>query len=219
MYRNDLKKLKLTPELVRLHANICGDGYIGKVKTKRSLNELKTHPRKNLYRNRYHIRYCNTERELLNQFIQYAKIALNRKASFSKKIELDIQGKWVYDLFKYLGAGKSKEWFIHSKIMESSRNIKISWLIGFFNDESHISIKNKRIVLNIVNKKGLIQIQKILYDLGIKSTVRGPYSCREFYSYHLAIYRDFIPKFAEQIVLSHPQKAKQIKELIKILKK
>ncbi len=54
--------IEITPELARLHANICGDGYMCVAKCKRSKKELKTHSRKNIYRIRFSVRYCNNER-------------------------------------------------------------------------------------------------------------------------------------------------------------
>ncbi len=117
-----------------------------------------------------------------------------------------------------LGAGKSKEWSIPNNIMQSSNNVKVAWLQGFFDDESHVSIKNKRIILNIVNQNGLKQIQTILHDLEIESNIRGPYFYKKFYSYHLSIYRNNIIRYANAIGFIHPKKIIQLLELVNTIK-
>ena len=107
-----IKNYDLFSAFVRIHAHISADGYIMKSRTKRSKKELMQHPRKNIIRNRYSIRYVNTEEQLCNEFIRDVKMLLNRKAVKVKEIEYDVCGKWIYTLFKDHGARKSKEWFI-----------------------------------------------------------------------------------------------------------
>jgi len=203
----NIKKIKITPKLARLHAHICGDGYMYKGKTRRSKKELKQHPRKNTIRNRFYLRYCNNEQILLNQFIIDIKEVFNRKAVLiSKKNEIDVQGKWLYLLFKKLGAGKSKEWFIPSEIMLASNKVKIEWLKAFFDDESYVDKKRKRIVLNIVNKRGLLQIKELLSQFNIDSRLNGPYKYKQYFSYHLTINKNSSQRYFEIIGFNHPKK-------------
>ncbi|MBI2507550.1 LAGLIDADG family homing endonuclease [Candidatus Woesearchaeota archaeon] len=130
---------------------------------------------------------------------------------------MGVRGKWFYDLFKSVGAGGSKEWFIHKQISSASKNIKIEWLKAFFDDEAHVSKTKKRIVLNIVNKKGLIQIQKLLDDLNIESRIHGPYKYKQYKSYHLKIYGNSIRRYFSRIGFNEPNKQKDLSELVTLI--
>jgi len=212
----DYNNFRITPEFARLHAHICGDGCLYKVKTNRSKKELIQHPRKNTIRNRFHLSYCNTNKVLLKSYINDLKTAFNRIGVFDpSKNQVDAQAKWLYDLFKFFGAGKSKEWYIPNKIMLSSKNIKSQWLKAFFDDESHVSKTHKRIVLNIVNKKGLVQIRTLLKEMNIESKLGGPYICREFYSYHLTVNKTYLERFEKFIGFNHPKKIKDLHEVVR----
>ena len=211
------ENFKITPEFARLHAHICGDGCMFKARTNRSKKELMQHPRKNTVRNRFHLSYCNTNKILIKSFIKDLKIVFDRVGVFvPSKNQVDVQAKWLYNLFKFFGAGKSKEWFIPNKIMFTSNEIKAQWLKAFFDDEAHISRLQKRIVLNIVNHKGLKQVQSLLNDLNIVSRLTGPYYCREFYSYHLTIYKNSLDKYYNFIGFNHPEKNKVLQEIVKM---
>ena len=213
----DYENFEITPEFARLHAHICGDGCLFKVKTNRSKKELLQHPRNNTVRNRFHLSYCNTNSILIELFIKDLKLAFNRVGVFvPSQNHVDVQAKWLYDLFKFFGAGKSKEWFIPNKIMYSSLEIKAQWLKAFFDDEAYVSNVQKRIVLNVVNHNGLKQIQNLLFDLGIISRLNGPYRCREFYSYHLTIYKNSLERFSNTVGFDHPEKKRKLREIIKV---
>src|SRR3989344_7090646 len=121
----------------RIHSHICGDGYIGVYKCKRSKGELQKRPRKIIYRNKYSVRYFNNELTLLDSFSRDVKYAYGLDAICSKG-ERQICGKWLYARLKKLGAGKSKEWFISDEIMCSSNEIVSAWLSAFFDDEGHV---------------------------------------------------------------------------------
>jgi len=213
-----LKNIKITPEFARLHAHVCGDGSIYKTKTNRSKRELEQHPRKNTVRNRFIIRYCNDSQILLHQFFLDFKNLFNRKAVLvSKGRQMEIQGKWLYNMFKYYGAGKSKEWFISKRIMQSSDKIRSQWIKAFFDDESYVDKTRKNIVLNIVNKKGLEQIQELLMGFSIAAKLNGPYMYKKYYSYHLTIYKNSILKYASFIGFTHPKKMRDLCEIVKIM--
>ena len=213
----DYKNFRMTPEFARLHAHICGDGCLFKVKTNRSKKELIQHPRKNTVRNRFHLSYCNTNKVLIKLFIVDLKKAFNRVGVYvSNKHQVDVQAKWLYDLFKNLGAGKSKEWFIPKEIMSSSNAIKIQWLKAFFDDEAYVSKKQKRIVLNVVNYEGLKQIQSLLNGLMITSRLKGPYYYKKFYSYHLTIYKNSLTSYSNLIGFNHPKKKEKLQEIVKM---
>jgi hypothetical protein len=204
----------ITPELARIVAHICGDGYVYISRQRRTPKELISHPRKNLVRIKYGVRYVNTEPILIKQFTSDVKIQFGRKVVPVRKHEYDLSAKWIRDIIIKLGAGKSHEWCIVKEILLSKKAIKVEWLKSFFDDEAHVSIPDKRIVLNVVNKNGLLQIQKLLLELGIKSTVNGPYACRKYYSYNLKIYRPYLRAYYEQIGFYHPKKVRDLLALI-----
>ncbi len=206
----------ISPELARIVAHICGDGYVGTYIQRRSPKELIVHPRKNLFYRRWVVRYVNTEPALVKQFVQDAKREFKRVVvPREKKHEYELSAKWIYEKVTFLGAGKSHDWFIHDEILASPRAVKAAWLQAFFDDEAHVSRPQKRIVLNIVNKPGLRQVKKLLQEFGIRSTLHGPYKYGEFYSYHLNIYRDSIPRYAEDIGFYHPKKKAHLAEILK----
>jgi len=104
--------------------------------------------------------------------------------------------------------------------MQSQDNkVKIEWLKAFFDDEAHVSVPHKRIVLNIVNKKGLEQIQALLLLFGIKPSSNGPYLCRNYFSYHLTIYKNSIQRYSGLIGFYHPKKVRCPLEIINSSKK
>jgi hypothetical protein len=195
-----------SPELARIVAHICGDGYICTAKQQRSPKELLGHPRINTVRNKWYVRYVNTEPALVKQFKRDVKREFNRRVVALKSNEYEISGKWVYELVTRLGAGKSRNWFIAKEFISASDDIKLEWLRALFDDEAYVSIKQKRIVLNMVNKKGLEQIKKLLNEFNIQSTLNGPYRYKNFESYHLLIYHDYIKIFAGLIGFNHPKK-------------
>ena len=209
----------LTPELARIVAHICGDGYVLIYNKRRNEKELAIHPRINKIRKIYSIRYVNKEDALVKQFVHDVKKEFDRKVVSLKKHEHEVSGKRIYSLLTYLGAAKSFTWFISEHIINASDNIRIEWLKAFFDDESHVSLRNKRIVLNMVNKKGLEQVQALLKDFDIKSTLNGPYKCRQFFSYHLNIYRTSVREYAKSIGFYHPKKRKYLQIMINSLKK
>ncbi len=205
----------LTPELARIVAHICGDGYVYMSRQRRTPKELLSHSRKNLIRVSYGVRYVNTEKVLVNQFISDVNIVFRRKVTPLQKCDFDLSGKWIQKILVDLGAGKSHKWFISQKIFSSKQSVKIEWLKAFFDDEAHVSVPQKRIVLNIVNKNGLLQIQKLLREFGVVSHLGGPYICRSYYSYHLTIYSSNVKSYSETIGFYHPKKVRDLHLIIK----
>ncbi len=216
-------KIKISPELARIVAHICGDGYIRKGKQRRTEAELLTHPRKNIFKNKYYVRYVNTEKTLANQFIRDVKKELNRVVIKLRKYEYEVSGKWVYDLVVHLGAGKSREWFISKEIFDAKKNIKIEWLKAFFDDEAHVSTNSKKIILSIINKKGIKQIKRMLSQIGVTSQLRGPYSytfrSKKGQKYYLIIPKKEIIKYSTIIGFYHPNKAKALRDIVNKINK
>ena len=152
---------EITEAEARIHAHVSGDGCLYKGKLKRSPSDLKNHKRINIYQDVYKIYYCNNESVLLNSFSNDVKEVYGRSSGHRKNVR-ELKGKWVYERLKRLGAGKSKEWFIHKEIMEASDKVAREWLKAFFDDEAYIDLRKLNIALNSVNLSGLKQIQELL---------------------------------------------------------
>ena len=191
----NFENLKVTPEFARLHAHICADGYLQKSTCRRPKKDLLKHPRKNVFRDVYAIRYVNMEVKLVEQFIKDVMKVFCRKVTKLRRHEYEVAGKWIYDIFKNSGALKSNNWFVPPAIMSSDDAVKKEWLKAFFDDEAYVTQKYKRIVLNIINENGLNQIQDLLEGFGIFSVINGPYKYKKYYSYHLSILRNSIKKY------------------------
>jgi len=210
------KDIEITPAFARIHAHICGDGCIYKVRTNRSKKELIQHPRKNTVRNRFHIRYFNNDISLLKQFIKDVHTVFNRRCCLNLKNNyIDVQGKWLYDIFKFLGAGKSHEWFISDKILSSSNEVIIEWIKSFFDDEVYVPLKRRCIEVGSVNKKGLNQIKKLLFSLGIISIIHGPYWYKGFFSYRLYIDSKNVRKYHELVGFTSLKKKRRLDNLLR----
>ncbi|MBI4147813.1 hypothetical protein HY490_00825 [Candidatus Woesearchaeota archaeon] len=144
--------MEVTPELARTVAHICGDGYLATATQRRSVRELLTHPRKNMIRQRWFVRYVNTDSALIQQFTRDVKHVFNiRVVNRHRKHEYEVSSKKIYYLIKGLGAGKSRDWFIAKEIQQGNPKIRAAWLQALFDDEAYVSTIQKRIVLNMVN--------------------------------------------------------------------
>ena len=202
--------LKITPEVARIHAHLCGDGYISRSVVKRLKKELINHPRKKITRDRYDIRYTAQNPVLRKNFKKDVKIALKRECVLcSGKRELSVSGKRVFDEFVLLGVGKSREWFIPDVIMKADDRVIRQWLRAFFDDEATVDQSRKRIRIKLVNLNGLKQIKKLLKRLGIKSNITGPNCDKTWY-----ITTKELDKFNNLIGFSEPNKKSKLEKLI-----
>jgi hypothetical protein len=206
--------LELTEAEVRIVAHICGDGCLYSYTCKRTPSDIKTHFRKNQLRKVYSIKYCNTEKTLLNNFEKDVKSVYGLKTFFYRN-EHQLRAKWVYERLKSFGAGKSKEWFIADEIMTAKKTILKEWLKAFFDDEAYVDIRNFRICLNSVNLNGLEQIQELLRKFNINDTkILGPYHYKQFYSYRLRLLGKDVERFRVYIGFNHPKKIEELEELL-----
>jgi hypothetical protein len=167
--------VEMTPSLARIHARICGDGYTSHSIRNRTSKELEEHPRKRVTRDWFEIKYTAEDEPLRKQFTEDVLKVFNRKCCLSSgRRELGIVGKHVYMLMKSLGAGKSREWYIPKDILDSNNIVKIAWLKAFYSDEGTVDSSRKRVRIKCTNYHALIQVQKMLLDIGIKSNITGP---------------------------------------------
>ena len=80
----------ITPELARIVAHVCADGYIIIGNQRRCKSELLVHPRKNPIRKKYYVRYVNTDSFLVEQFIEDINKQFNRAVIRLRKHEYEI---------------------------------------------------------------------------------------------------------------------------------
>jgi len=212
---SEIDKDNITVELARIHSHVCGDGCCYIKMSKRSPGTLLKHKRKKLYRLEYVIEYSNTCNELLKEFQSDVRIALNRNPGILRnRNRIELKGVKKISERLYLTGKNSHTWYIPDFIMQSSDSIKTNWLRVLFDDEGHVSVLKKMIVLNMVNKKGLLQIQELLRSLSIESRITGPYKYKVFKSYHLKIYRTELKKYSEIIGFKHPKKINDLNNLV-----
>jgi hypothetical protein len=151
---------KMTPALARLHAHICGDGYLSHYQEKDSYGYWAKY-RRNTVRIRYVVGYENNNPDLLREFQRdmYESFGVRGKKIHKNKVR--INSKRIWDFFRKLGVSDSHSWTIPDSIINGSKEIQKNWLRAFFDDEADFD-DNGRIRVKIVNKKGLIQVMKML---------------------------------------------------------
>lgn len=152
---------KITPTLARIHAHICGDGNLFQYKEKDCYGYLGCY-KPNSYRYRYGVGYTNMNQKLISEFMEDIKSTfLIKPLYYSNYVKVKSKDVWV--LLKELGAGKSHDWFISSKIMEVNKEIKKNWIRAFFDDEACFNAGG-RIRVRSVNRKGLTQVMRMLRE-------------------------------------------------------
>lgn len=152
---------KITSALARIHAHICGDGSLFKYKEKDCYGYLGCY-KLDRYRIRYGLYYTNFNELLIKEFMEDIKLTFGLKPLYWNN-NVKVKSIDVWNLLRELGAGKSRDWFISQKIMRASREIKKNWIRAFFDDEACFNAGG-RIRVRSVNKKGLIQLMKMVRE-------------------------------------------------------
>ncbi|NYZ79624.1 hypothetical protein H0N95_00040 [Candidatus Micrarchaeota archaeon] len=106
------------------------------------------------------------------------------------------------------------EWRVPFNFLEDKKS-KIEWVKAFFDAEAHVStVKNVRITVQSVNKKGIKDVKKLLEGLGITSSKVYKYKRKQTKwgaNYILTIYRkNEVKKYAELIGFNHPEKMSKL---------
>ncbi len=208
-----MSPIQITPELARLVAHICADGYLYKYTQKRSKQEIKRHSRKKTWRNKWQTVYVNTTQALVSQFASDAKLALERKP-VARDNEHVISGKWVYQLVQELGGGTSRDWSVAKPVLQGEEQIKTSWLRAFFDDEAYVDTQEDRITVTSVNETGIHQIQELLKTLGVRTSICGPYKYSGSQIFHLRTYSQQVLHFKNSVGFTHPEKKEKIVNLL-----
>lgn len=206
-------KFKFPPlccEIARVHAHICGDGYLTISKETNRTGFYRRWGYDNSGRvSRYIIAYSNKNRSLINEFIEDIKKCFGVKPILIKKkdknYEVRLKSKRAWKFLKSLGAGNSYSWSIPELFLEAPLKIKKAWINAFFDDEAHFA-KDGRIRVKSVNRKGLNQIRLMLHQL-VPCHITPQEKSYTDKTYYLNILKSNRKRF---IILFKPRKAKNL---------
>jgi hypothetical protein len=151
---------KIIPALARIHAHICGDGYLS-VKQEKDIYGPWAKYRRNSIRKKYIVGYCNNNQELLKEFQQDVFNVFGLKGQKIEKNEIRVSSKRLWEFLKEMGASDSYSWSIPESIINGSKEIQKNWIRAFFDDEADFD-DDGRIRVKIVNKRALAQVMEML---------------------------------------------------------
>jgi len=200
----------ITPEIARIHAHICGDGYVYMSKEKRSPGTLIKHPREKLSRNIEILVYTNDCDELISEFANDMIVAFDRKATIvgDKHKEARVRNaKRIINLLNFYNKD-SYSWSIPNMILNSDEEIIANWLRAFFDDEGWVD-RSGKIGVCSVNKKGLLQVAGLLKKLQIE---HGFYSHHTNNGHTINIRKRSAVRFLELVSFTHPKKKERLKK-------
>ena len=204
------KRQKISIEMARIIAKICGDGNLSK---------------------RY-IRYNNTCQDLLDEFCddvkkEFGAVHLIFGKGNSGTSFVQIQDKRCLNLLRHtLKSYKSKDIKIPKLILNASTNIKKEFIRAFFDDEGcanlRINQKTKEWKRNVeISSKAFIFLKSIKHilenEFGIKTNRIIKFSKKDplKFCYKLSITgKDNIEKFKKDIGFKHPKKQKILELMI-----
>ncbi len=205
------KRIKITPEIARIHAHVCGDGSSYIRNAKRGPGELAKHKRKNIYRKDWTIEYYNNDLELVKEFVKDFKVSFNRNKQTIKNKVTFRGAKHIVEKLE-LTNKNSYNWYIPDNIMKASKKVISNWLRAFFDDEGYIHPSRNRILVKSMNKTGLQQVVKLLYRLNISSKITGP-NCD--HSYYLVVYKEGLQRYKNYVGFLMQRKSDLLNEIIK----
>lgn len=174
---------KMSQELARIHAHLCGDGSVFIFRTKEKDRNWAGG-----------IGYYNNNQRLLDKFRADFSTLFGVRMKMRKNREVSIRSvKRAKEFMEKFGSFGSREWRIHSSIKNSTKKVRLEWLKAFFEDEAYHEKRYNRLKIKSVNSNGLKDIKDLLDSVGIFSSLTGPNSDE---SYYLTITRfDTIQEF------------------------
>ena len=168
------KERKISEELARIHAHLCGDGSICIWRTKEKDRNF-----------RGVVGYYNKNQKLLDKFRKDFSKLFGVKMKMRENREVSVKSlKIVKHLLSRFGKFGSREWLVHNSIKNSDNKIKLGWLKAFFEDEAYHERRYDRLKTKSMNYCGLKDAKEMLDSLNIKSNLTGP-NCDG--SYYLTI--------------------------------
>ncbi len=194
----------------RIHAHICSDGYTNISFARRNVRDIEEHHRKQILRKYYNVRYSNTQPLLLRLFQEDVMDAYGRKA-FIVNDEAGVQGKWIFDRLRKMGALDSYNWRVCPQILKGSKTLSTEWLKAFFDDEGTVDESRRRVRVKSVNEKGLKQAKKMLDKIKVESKITGP-NCDK--TWYLTVNYQHIRRFSKLIGFRHPERSRRLKHVL-----
>lgn len=207
--------MQFTPDLASIHAHICGDGNLYIKTERRSPANVRTSRSTKPFK-RYVLEYTNTNLALLENFKQL----INRSSpetyvGWTKhKNRIQVRTRPLFDFFKVNGCGKSAEWWIPDEIINNPA-LRRGWLRAFFDDEG--TIDKSKIRAYSVNKKGIVQVKKMLEleDLRVKLRDYPSPDYSTGHMYRIDIMAESYEQF-KKIGFTHSKKAQKYLEYYQI---
>ena len=132
---------------------------------------------------------------------------------YKKSSYIVIESKWVYYWLKALGYGykEASEKKIPKEIMTAPKNIVVSFLQGLFDAGGIIETANKRMSLSTKSETLLYQVQALLLNFGIVTTiVSRQYKGKKGTYYTIKIQSENINKFKKEINFGCNSKRKKL---------
>ncbi len=205
--------------LARIHAHVCGDGYMFVANWRRSKKDILRYNRENKRAIHHLVSYSNTEQALLNEFKNTVREVFNASAYEMKKNEVRVSNKRVYNEIISLGKTGTYEWAVPRVISTDSR-LFFEWLSAFIDDEGHIEDRididtkgrrhrRKRINIKSASYGGLLSIMRALLRYGIKSRIDKAGEFHVLRIEGLENLKQLIPS----LNLSHPQKRLRLQNM------
>jgi len=157
--------LRLNKDLSYILGVLAGDGYLT------YNNKLR----------RYQIGLNATDKKFVNEFkkslISFFQITPTNEFKKSKKVNWNDQyatrlcSKEACDYINSIGEFRKENWTVPKIIKESDEDVKCTFIKGFFDSEGEIDKQIGRVGATSMNLEGLKEIQELLNDLKIRSTI------------------------------------------------
>lgn len=157
-------------ELAEILGLLCAEGcHVVSYSSYTGLDKGKTRFYKNKKSER--IEFSSKDMKLLVRFKFLIKRAFGYKVNITKDNKINICKRAIIkSLLNHTPLGNEK-WRVPGFIINSSKNIKLAFLRGYFDGDGTAS---NRMRFFSINYKGIKQICKLLTDLQVKHTLQGP---------------------------------------------
>ncbi|MBI4146653.1 hypothetical protein HY489_04935 [Candidatus Woesearchaeota archaeon] len=154
----------LTPELVRIHAHLCGDGMLCIYKSTEKDHRI-----------RAQISYYNTNPALIASFQKDMHKQFGVTMTYiPRRFRIAVQSQRIARELLALSDYKTRTWRIPDCIKKAPCAFQIEWIKAFSHDDGYTPKDRNVIRLKCMNAAGLLDIKEILDALGIYNTFSGP---------------------------------------------
>jgi len=201
----EIKKqnLKMTSAKARIIARLMGDGsiYPSKYTIKYEVKDLES--------------LSNFSIDIKNVYGLDIKHGYNPSGFTGKPIPfVRVRSKKAYyDLMRY-GPYDSHNWRAPDAILNASDDIKKEFLKALFDDEGTVHTSKRIVKLYSVNLSGLMQIQSLVQEFGIRSRIYAGYGCKRNVYGLVIVGMENLMKFANEIGFGLMRKMDKLLEIL-----